>query len=351
MAWRRTVVAAVAAVAATGCAGSAASTTPASTTPASTTSASGPAALRWPIYRHEIGPLDLAGPLRDGSLVLAAGGRLWTLQRDGTQTLFAAAYDQPGNAEPYIAAPSPQHAGCSFGTNTVYVLRLYGSRGVVRVSRHGSVRLFARLRAPGLINGIAFDERGRFGRRLLVTINHGQQTTVEAIDCHGHVVTITGNAPRVEGGIAVPPGRFGRFTGDLIAPDEKSGRIYAITPTGRSALVVRSGLSSGQDIGVESEAFVPVQRHYALLGADRLSPGNPHPGDNALLRIGSAGLSGAGVRAFDLLVGTEGGARLVDVRCGRTCRAREVGAGPAAAHLEGHLGIMPVRPAPRPGER
>jgi hypothetical protein len=308
------------------------SAAPASTTPAGL--------LRWPIYRHAQRPVDLAGPLGDGSLVLAAGGRLWTVHPSGPLTRFARSYDRPGNAEPYIAVPAVGHRGCSFGASTVYVLRLYGGRGVVSVRRDGPVRHFARITAPGLIDGIAFDERGDFGHRLLVTITDGARTTVDAIDCHGHVATVTRAAPRVEGGIAVASHPFGRFTGDLIAPDEKSGRIYAVTPRGRSILVARSGLSSGQDIGVESVVQVPDQRHYTVLGADRRNPGNRHPGDDALLRIGSAALTAAGVRPFDLLIGTEGGARLVDLSCATSpCRVREVAAGPPDAHLEGHLAV------------
>jgi hypothetical protein len=254
--------------------------------------------------------------------------------------LFSAAYNRPGNAEPYIAAPAPGHPGCSFGAGTVYVLRLYGGRGVVAVGRHGPVRAFAGITAPGLINGIAFDESGGFGYRLLVTINDGSHTTVDAIDCHGRVTAVTRTAPRVEGGMVVARPPLGSFAGDLIAPDEKSGRIYAITPSGHSRLVVSSGLSFGQDIGVESAVQIPALLPYSVLGADRRAPGNRHPGDDALLRIDSATLQRAGARPFDLLVGTEGGARLVDVSCRvRPCRAREVAAGPADAHLEGHLAI------------
>jgi hypothetical protein len=301
---------------------------------------SGRAVLPWPIYRHAQRPVDLTGPLRGGSLVLAAGGRLWTLDPSGRLSLFARSYDRPGNAEPYMAAPAVDHAGCSFGASTVYVLRLYGGRGVVSVRRDGPVRHFARIASPGLIDGIAFDEWGGFGHRLLVAITHGARTTVDAIDCHGHVTTVTRDAPRVEGGMAVAVSPFGRFTGDLIAPDEKSGRIYAITPRGRSILVARSGLSSGQDIGVESEVQVPDQQRYWVLGADRRNPGNRHPGDDALLRIDSGALTSAGVRAFDMLVGTEGGARLVDLSCATNpCRVHEVAAGPADAHLEGHLAV------------
>jgi hypothetical protein len=297
---------------------------------------------RFAILRHVSRPLDLAGPGRNGTLVLAAGGRLWNLTRSGRLTLFSAAYDRPGNAEPYIAASAPGHAGCSFGADTVYVLRLYGGRGVVAVRRNAPVRSFARITAPGLMNGIAFDETGGFGHRLLVTINDGAHTTVDAIDCHGRVATITRTAPRVEGGIVVARPPFGPFAGDLIAPDEKSGRLYAISPAGHSRLVVRSGLSFGQDIGVESEVQLSGARRYSVLGADRRNPGNRHPGDDALLRIGSATLLRAGVEPFDLLVGTEGGARLVDVSCRtRPCSARQVAAGPVDAHLEGHLAVVP----------
>lgn len=329
------VAAAVALLIGTGCG----ATSAGAPRPAATGHAS--ALARFSVLRHLRRPVDLAGPFRDRSLVLAAGGRLWTRAGSGRLTLFSAAYERPGNAEPYIAAPAPGHAGCSFGAGTVYVLRLYGGRGVVAVRRGGPVRTFARLSAPGLINGIAFDESGGFGHRLLVTINNGAHTTIEAIDCHGRVATITRSAPRVEGGVVVARAPFGAFAGDLIAPDEKSGRIYAITPSGHSRLVVSSGLSFGQDIGVEGAVQIPTRRRFSVLGADRRNPGNPHPGDDALLAIDSATLRRAGLRPFDLLVGTEGGARLVAISCRARCGAREVAAGPADAHLEGHLAIAP----------
>ncbi len=296
----------------------------------------------WPVWRHANRPLDLAGPLRDSSLVLAAGGRLWTLGPTGHQRLFSAAYDRPGNAEPYIAAPAPDHRGCPFGTDTVYALRLYGGRGVVAVRSHGPVRRFASITAPGLIDGITFDEAGSFGHRLLVTITDGARTTVQAIDCHGRVSTITRAAPRVEGGLIVATAPFGRFAGDLIAPDEKSGRLYAIGPDGRSQLMAVSGLPFGQDIGVESEVQLPRHRFAALLAADRLNPGNRHPGDNAILRLSVAALPSPIVHPGDLMVATEGGARLLDVSCrARSCQVREIAAGPGRAHLEGHLAAAP----------
>jgi hypothetical protein len=76
---------------------------------------------------------------------------------------------------------------------------------------------------------------------------------------------------------------------------------------------------------------------WSALTADRLTPGNPHPGDDVVLRIGAASLSSAGVRPGDLLVTTEGGARTDAITCARACRVRHVADGPAAAHVEGHV--------------
>jgi hypothetical protein len=166
-------------------------------------------------------------------------------------------------------------------------------------------------------------------------VEAGARTTVEAIDCRGRVSAVTRRAPRVEGGIAVAPPSFGRFAGDLIGSDEQTGLIWAITPRGKSILVARSGLPHGGDIGVESEGFVPAGSGWDALLADRRTPGNPHPGDDVVLRLPVAA---AGVRPGELLVATEGGALTDAVACGRTaCSVREVAAGPAIAHAEGHI--------------
>jgi hypothetical protein len=219
----------------------------------------------------------------------------------------------------------------------VYALRLSKGRGVVAIGSTGRTRRLASINAPGLIDGIAFDRTGSFGHRLLVTVNAGPRTTVVAIGCGGHVTTITRSAPRVEGGIAVAPRTFGRFAGDLIAPSETTGQIWAIAPSGRSALLARSGLPHGGDIGVESEAFVAAGGQEALV-ADRLTPGNRHPGDDVVLRIGASALRAAGVLPGDLLVATEGGALTDGVRCTPSgCRVRFVANGPAVAHVEGHI--------------
>ena len=301
-----------------------------------------PKQAQWTALVHVDRPLDLAGPRPDGSFVLAAAGKLWRLAPgSGRVTRFAPGYQSPGGEEPYIALPAVGHRGCSFGSQTVYALRLAAGHGVVVISANAGVRMFASLAARGLIDGIAFDETGRFGYRLLVTVEHGATTTVAAIDCRGRVTTITGRAPKVEGGIVVAPMAFGRFAGDLIASDENTGRIYAISPTGASALVAQSGLPHGGDTGVESEAFLPAHGRFVALLADRLTPGNRHPGDNAVLRIGSDALFAAGARPGDLLDATEGGAKTVAVHCSATrCVVRHVAEGPAIAHPEGHIAIV-----------
>jgi hypothetical protein len=289
--------------------------------------------------------VDLAGPRRDGSLVVADAGRLALLAPTGALRPFArgpGGYLSPGGEEPYIALSSGGRiagARCTFGRDTLYALRLRHGPGVTTIDRAGCARRFATLPAGGLENGIAFDATGRFGYRLLVTATANAMTTVYAIDCRGTVSTLTRSAPKVEGGIAVAPASFGRFAGDLIAPDETSGRIYAIAPGGNAQLLGDSGLPHGQDIGVESLGFVPRRfgPGWSALVADRLTPGNRHPGDGVILRIPATSLARAGVRAGDLLITTEGGAMTDAITCASTCQVRHVADGPAQAHVEGHI--------------
>lgn len=298
-----------------------------------------PQAAVWRPFRHVRGIVDLASPSPAGTIVVAARGRLFTLSPAHGLRPFAPRYAAPPGLEPYIVR-SPglrvAGAGCAFPAGTTYALRLSGGDGVTAVSPGGTVRKFAVLPRRGLENGIAFDETGRFGHRLLVTTKVGQQTVVSAIDCRGRVQTLTRGAPRVEGGIAVAPAGFGRFGGDLIAPDELSGNIYAIASSGRATRLVASGLPHGQDVGVESEGFVPRVFRSALV-ADRGTARNRHPGDNEILRIPAPALTRAGVRAGDLLVVGEGGAETIDVRCHAACRVRVVAHGPTVAHIEGHV--------------
>jgi hypothetical protein len=101
-------------------------------------------------------------------------------------------------------------------------------------------------------------------------------------------------------------------------------------------LLARSGLARGQDVGSESEGFVPAGYRDALV-ADRRTVGNRHPGDDLILGLSHAALRAAGVRAGDLLVVSEGGAQTIAVRCRSSCRVAHVADGPRIAHIEGHV--------------
>ena len=305
---------------------------------------------RWTPASHIPRVLDLSTPRRDRAIIVATAGRLALRRSTGTIRPFASGrggYSSPGGEEPYVALSSGQRvsgAGWRFGADTLYVLRLSRHPGVTEVDAQGRARSFANLPAHGLENGVAFDETGRFGHRMLVTATAGSQTSVYAIDCRGAIKTVTRSAPKLEGGIAIAPTTFGHFAGDLIAPDENSGRIYAIAPDGRSRVVADSGLPHGGDVGVESAGFVPARfgSGWSALVADRLTPGNPHPGDDAILRIDAGTLTAAGVGPGDLLVATEGGAYTDAIRCAGSCGVRHVADGPPVAHLEGRIVFTPA---------
>src|SRR5262249_2677245 len=145
----------------------------------------------WKPFVHVTRPLDLAGPRADGSLVLAAAGQLWLLDRTGAVRPFASAYKSPGGEGAYIAlAPrTPAALGC-FGRGAVYALKVPGPHGLLKIGPGNQVRPFVTLRAKGLVDGITFDQVGDFGHRLLVTVNNGSRTTIDAIDCRGHVRTL-----------------------------------------------------------------------------------------------------------------------------------------------------------------
>ena len=302
-----------------------------------------PTSAAWTVFRHLPGVVDLAGPRGDGSFVVAAAGRLLIMGRDGTLSPFArgaGGYQTAMGTEPYLALASsypgqPDH--CSFGKNTIFALEPVTRPGVIMISPQGQAGRFASLPPGGFLSGIAFDATGGFGHRLLVTDRFGDRTTVFGIGCDGRLSVVAADAPAVEGGIAVAPATFGRFGGDLIAADETSGRVYAVDPAGQVVTLVQSGLPAGADIGVESAGFVPPGATAAYL-ADRFSARNRHPGDDDILRLTLTELDRAGIRAGDLLVATEGGAKTIDVRCAAAaCTVRHVAAGPAIAHAEGHI--------------
>lgn len=316
------------------------------------------APLAWTRWQHVPGVLDVAGPRSDGTLLVAAGGRLLQLNpATGERQPFAAGrdgYSGAGGEEPYLALSSGLSvpgAGCRFDRDDLFVLQLRPAGGVLRIDANGHARTFADVDGVDSLNGIAFDTTGRFGDRLLVAGRSHGSSVVAAIDCRGRVQRITDAGPIVEGGLAVAPAGFGSFGGDLIAPDELSGNIYAILPDGSAVTVARSGLPTGQDIGVEGAGFVPPG--FAGGGtayfADRATSGNPHPGTDSLLRLDALTLAGAGVRTGDLLVATEGGAAMVDVRCGSTCQVSPIARGDTA-HGEGHVLVMARAPAEPPSQ-
>jgi hypothetical protein len=302
----------------------------------------------WVSFRHIPAVVDLAGPRRNGQLALALAGRLSLLGPTGLVDFARGrhGYSTARGTEPYITLAPGALPGIgkrkrkrSFTRDDVYALEPGRAPAVIRIDSKGDATRFATLPRGSFPNGIAFDTTGAFGHRLLVSAVADGATSIFSIDWQGAVQTLTRRAPRVEGGIAVAPSSFGAFAGELVAPDEISGTVYAVDARGYARVVARSGLPHGGDIGVESEGFVPTgfSRQSAAYLADRSVPGNAHPGTNSILMLSGADLTRAGVMTGDLLVASEGGAETIAVRCQRTCVVRHIAAGPPATHAEGHI--------------
>ncbi len=299
----------------------------------------------WQHWRTIPGVFDIAGPRDDGRLVVAGSGLLYLVDAAGNVSPFARGphgYADDAGTEAYLTMSSGREvtsAGCEFARDDVFVLRLHAPLGITRIDEQGHATAFANVTGVDSLNGIAFDTTGKFGFRLLVSGPRNGKTVIAAVDCKGKVDFITQSAPVLEGGLAVAPKGFGAFGGDLIAPDELSGKIYAIGPDGAVRVVALSGLPAGPDTGVESLGFVPrgFRRHGEVYYSDRATPGNPHPGTDSLLRLSAAALLAAGVRDGDLLGATEGGATMIAVRCGATCHVLTVVATPSTSHGEGHI--------------
>jgi hypothetical protein len=299
----------------------------------------------WEHWKTVPGIFDVAGPRTDGILVVAGNAQLFLVDAAGDVSPFARGpqgYADDAGAEAYLTV-SPGHAvsgaGCSFAQDDVFVLRLHAPLGITRIDSAGHASPFATVTGVDALNGIAFDTTGSFGYRLLVSGPSKGKTAIAAIDCMGTVAFITHTAPVLEGGLAVAPPDFAPYGGDLMAPDELSGKIYAIAPDGAVTEAAVAGLPSGQDIGVESVAFVPqgFTRGGATYYSDRGTPGNPHAGTDSLLRLRSPYLAGAGVHDGDLVGATEGGATMVDVRCNVTCQTFMVVQTTSTSHGEGHI--------------
>jgi hypothetical protein len=304
----------------------------------------------WEQWQHLVGVADV-GVRSDGSLMAMANARLYQISPStGAITPYASAWSGGGapDAEYYFSltpAQAVDGTSCSFAADDLYILDLVSPPAVVRVDAAGRPTRIAELGSVDTLGGITVDTVGSFGHRVLVTGTRDNKTTLFAIDCDGKATTITASAPLVEGGIAVAPSTFGAFGGQLIAPDENSGQLWAIDASGRATLVVVPSLPTGGDTGVESVGFVPpgfsAGAGYAYL-ADRGTPNNPFPGNDSLLRLPASTLSAAGVQDGDLLVSTEGGGTTIAIHCADTCQVLPVSPGPSGGHIEGHIVLAPT---------
>src|ERR1700719_3016504 len=313
----------------------------------------GAAGAAWQPVASISGIFDVGGPGADGRLVVAGAAKLYLVDPAGAVTPFAqgpGGYADDKGGEAYFAVSPGLHPGgpgCDFQAGDVYLLRLHAPLGLTRVDALGRKTAFATIPGVQSLNGIAFDDVGFFGHRLLVTGRAGSgKTEVAAVDCTGGVTVLTRTAPVVEGGLAVAPIAFGAYGGQLIAPDELSGNIYAIDAHGVSTLVVKSGLPTGGDIGVEGVGFVPAgfSGGGTVFYADRATPNNPHPGTDSLLMLSAASVSAAGVKDGGLLAVTEGGATMIGVHCDTTCSVLPVVTTPTRTHGEGHLAFTVTNP-------
>lgn len=297
----------------------------------------------WQVAASLPGVFDVAGPLPDGRLVVAADKALWLLQpQSGATERYAPGFGASGGYEGYLAAVPAQPPAACFEPGDLFALTQTPTGAVSRVDAHQVVTRFAVVPAVDGLSGIAFDTVGSFGGGLLVFGAHRGKTTVAAIDCKGSVTVVTTQAPVAEGGAAVAPRGFGSFGGDLVLLDELSGRVFALAPDGATAPIAAPPLAHGGDIGVEGAGFVPTGdvRQDEALFADRSTPGSPHPGGDYLLAAHGSLLAAAGVRAGDLLVATEGGAALDAIRCAATCTWIAVIAANATSHGEGHVLVL-----------
>lgn len=306
---------------------------------------------RWQPLAKVPGIVDVAGPRSDGQLVLSARSGLYLLRPGGAPAPFAEGAYRASGGEPYVAlAEQRRLAGkrCSWHRDDAYAIDGDSSPGIVRVVRAGKAVRFLDLPKGSFPSGIAFDTVGRFGYRLLVTVNVGEggKTTLYAVDCLGQAETIARDAEHVEGGIVVAPRSFGAFGGDLIAADEVRGRILAFGPGGTVRTVAKpGGLGAGADLGVESLGFVPPgpSAGGAAYLADLGAKGSPTEGGDSLLVLRGDDLKQAALRPGELVAATEAGGVTVAVRCARRCSVRRVGAALPSTHAEGHVTFVPVR--------
>ncbi len=302
-----------------------------------------PVPPNWERWLPLPGVVDVVGPRPDGTLVAAAGGRLFLVHPDGRAPSPFGSYATDPGPESYIAmAPGLDvaGAGCRFEAGEIYALDLgTPPQAVMRVTVDGQASRFVETPPVDLLTGIAFDGTGRFGNQLLVAGRRGNSTVLFSIDCRGRLRTLTERAPPMEGGMEVAPQLFGEHGGDLIGADENTGDVIFIRFDGTSGVLIRPELPAGPDIGATSVGFTApgfIGRGGAAYVADRRG---------AIWRVTADRFSQVRIDENDLIVVTETG-RTVVIRCRATCRTFPFGDAPGA-NIEGHVTVV-LGPAPPP---
>src|ERR1700731_354284 len=115
--------------------------------PAAASQAAGPAPpARWVQFRHLAAVVDLAGPLSNGTFIVAAAGQLSLLDRNGLLRPFArgaSGYSTGLGPEPYITlAPAETNgpSNCSFSRGAIFAIEPNKTPGVIKIDAQGRAR-------------------------------------------------------------------------------------------------------------------------------------------------------------------------------------------------------------------
>ena len=286
------------------------------------------AEVRWRPVHTIPGILDVVGPRTDGRLIVASSqAGLFLLRRGSPPTPFARGPEGyvPGAGESYIALarsrllvpPKRRLRLRPGGRSRHHQDRSARTGSALRRSPVGRLPLRDRIRHRWPVR--VPPPRHRRVRREHDAVRARLSRSLER---HS-----PGRAAG-QGEIAVAPRTLGRFAGQLIAPDEHSGRFFAFDRRGRTRVISQYRFPAGGDIGVESVGFVPpgFDRRGAAYLADLGAPGAPTPGTSSLLTLRGLELVRAGVQPGDLLVATEGGAITFAIRCRQRCTVARSGA-------------------------
>jgi hypothetical protein len=156
---------------------------------------------RWARFRHLAGVVDLAGPRGDGSFIVAAAGRLFTLTRAGVLRPFArgpGGYSTAIGPEPYIAMADGERvagAGCSFPSGMIFALQPGPRPGIIAITPEGRASRFTSL--PATLNPPARRWRTRW---CGAAGEGGRQVPCEE---GSHVLVTAAQVPGVAGCLAL----------------------------------------------------------------------------------------------------------------------------------------------------